>query len=197
MTKLKIDNRDLNFTIDTYNMFNGSGSEESEREYYQDKYGLTDDEVNDLDFDYCPKKVVRDLSKESINILENELKGLVVKSIDLVECGSPQFYNYTTDNYVATWDIDLAKLEEYIKENQEQYNEFEQEHWHWLHIDHGTKDFNQDDYNVACLDFYTSSELDEDDYNSRMWEFEHQAWGQNMCLSPESQEMIDAKRVVK
>lgn len=40
---VKIDNRDLAYTIDTYGMFTGESVDESGREYYRDEYKLTDD----------------------------------------------------------------------------------------------------------------------------------------------------------
>lgn len=46
MKTLLIDNRDLCYTIDTYGMFNGESTQESEEEYYTEEYKLTEEKAS-------------------------------------------------------------------------------------------------------------------------------------------------------
>ena len=191
--KLRINNLDLAYTIDTYGMFTGEDTEDSEVEYYQDELGIDPEQV---EFDYDHAGVVQALASESVDILENELKGDIVKSITLEKSTSPQFYNYTTDSYIAEWDIDHNKLVNYCGANQTEFDKFFRSEWEseWYNRN-DSLDF--DTWMVIRLDFYTRQELPIDDYNSQMWEFEFSAWSENMKPTPEFQKLIDKKEVTK
>lgn len=191
--KLRINNLDLGYTIDTYGMFTGESVEEYEAEYYRDIHGIDTDLV---EFDYDHAEVVQALASESVDILENELKGDIVKSITLEKSTSPQFYNYTTDSYIAEWDIDHTKLINYCGANQTEFDKFFRSEWksEWYNRN-DSLDF--DTWMVIRLDFYTRQEFPIDDYNSQMWEFEFSAWSENMKPTPEFQKLIDKKEVTK
>lgn len=192
--KLRINNLDLGYTIDTYGMFTGEGVEDSEAEYYIEELGISDPDL--IEFDYNHKGVVQALASESVDILEDELKGDIVKSITLEKSTSPQFYNYTTDSYIAEWDIDHTKLVNYCGANQTEFDKFFRSEWEseWYNRN-DSLDF--DTWMVIKLDFYTRQELPEDDYNSKMWEFEFSAWSENMKPTKEFQKLIDKKEVTK
>lgn len=96
--------------------------------------------------------------------------GEVVKDITLDKSTSPAFYNYTTDSYVAEWDIDRDALEKFIKERQGAYNSFESENWRTVYLNHGTEDHKEEDYIVAMLDYYTRERYDDESYINEMYE---------------------------
>lgn len=209
--KITIDNRDLSYTIDTYGTFTGESTDESEREYLQSEYGLTDDERYNLDFDYDHNGIVKGLAKKSVSILQDELVGHfdysdekddgtrqkiysgIVKNITLKDTKSPQFYNYTTDSYTAEWDIKVTPLKKFIESNQGDYNNFERDNWYEVYDSHGTDRFDNEKYIVAMLDYWTRQVLTEDSYNDDMWEVEHEIYVEHMTLSDESQKLIDQK----
>lgn len=187
--KITIDNRDLAYTIDTYGMFTGDHVYESEGDGYREEYNLTDDEWRELGFDLDHTAVVKGLADASIDILENALIGNVVKSITIWKTGSPQFYNYTTDYYVAEWDIDTVQLTKYIANRQSRFTT-------WVLESGWDQDKRREDeeYNLtAMLDFYTRNEFTEDDYNDQMFEAESEIYFANIKLDDESQSLINAK----
>lgn len=151
--KIIIDNRDLAFTIDSYQTF-AMDEEESIIEWLngENDTNLTYD---DIDWSYDHKGYLEHLSEVSVSILEQGLKDDVIKGIKLIDQKSPTYYNYTTDSYTAEWDINLRNLKAYISKNQEEYNSFEEEHWYMVHINHNTRDYDKEAHITAMLDFYT------------------------------------------
>lgn len=186
--KLRINNLDLGYTIDSYGMFTGESVDESEAEYYRDIYGI-DTEYAEFDYDHVG--IVKALAENSIDILESELKGDIVKSITFEKSTSPQFYNYTTDSYIAVWDINHNKLIDYILANKKEYEKFFEAEWREVWADESKSDV------VAMLDFYTRSEFPIDDYNSHMWEREFEVYFKNMEPTKGFQKLIDGKEVTK
>ncbi len=197
--KIKIDSRDLPYTIDTYSMFTGDNSEEGEQEYYASEYDLTESEQFSIAFDYNHEGIVKALANESVNLLDqnliqhNETDG-IVKSISMpIKTRSPQFYNYTTDSYVAEWDIDYKKLQAAVKGHVNKEGQTFQQYltsgpWH---------DHDQDDtLAVAMLDFWLPSVYSVDDYNMVMFERETEAYYENRNLDADSQKLIDSKTKV-
>lgn len=196
--KITINNRDLPYTIDTYGMFTGEFSEESEREYYADKYNLTDDEQFALGFDYNHSEIVRSLAVESVNLLENNLvrsTNGIVQGISMPEnTRSPQFYNYTTDSYDATWLINEQRLEDYAKKHKYSNGYTFQEFL--LDSSWGLLDSESEDYIVAMLDFVLPSFYDVEDYEMAMFEHESEAYSENMTLDKESEALIVSKEAI-
>lgn len=193
--KLDIDNRDLHFTIDTYAMFTGESVEESEVEYYSDEYQI---QPQDVSFEYDHAGIVESLAHSSINILHNELvvhgDGTIL-SIELKKTRSPQFYNYTTDSYIAEWEVDGVKLLQYARENKDEWQVFKNEEWSHVEPcdieDDGCTE--NEDLLTALVDFYTSRMYDSESYNLAMWECETEAYYENMELSKETQKLLNAK----
>lgn len=187
-TNITVDNRDTAYTIDTYAIFTADNTFESEAEYLVDEYKL---DINAIDFDFDHKGYVQALAEASVELLERELIGDVVKGITLIKSQSPRFYNYTTDSYTALWCINKSALERYIEANQGQYNLFEQENWRGVYMSHGTEDFKPDDYLVAMLDYYTRQMLDDEAYESAMYEYEHNLAYEYIKPDEATQKLID------
>ena len=196
MQTITIDSRDLSYTIDTYGMFTGESTQEGEEEYYTEEYKLTEAEQEKIEFDYDHKGVVKELAIASVQLLhENFVQhgNGIVKEIELVKETSPQFYNYTTDAYTADWTLNIEALKTYIVLHQGEYNNFERDNWYSVYDSHGTENFNEDNYIVAMLDFYTQNEYDREDYEMSMFEYESQAWTENMKPTEEFQKILNTK----
>lgn len=182
---LKIDNRDLAYTIDTYGMFTGGSVEEMEEQHYIDEYGI---DPESIDFEYDHAGAVKSLAEASINILWNELRE-IVENIQLIETNSPRFYNYTTDSYVAEWTINADRLQAYVTSHANEFEEFVDERWAYEY----TRAVAEDDVNtqtVVALDFWTRQVLPEDTYNDQMFEAESEAWFEHITPSEEMEKAI-------
>lgn len=164
MSRLLIDNRDLGYTISTYGMFENN-NDEYIVEGLQDEY--PDITWDDIDWEYNHPEYVKNLAHASINILYNEFVvhgDGVVEAIDFVKSGSPQFYNYTTDWYVAEWTINEKKLRGIVDKRLSEYTKFISESG-WSLIEPGS-----DDELVSMLDFYTRGILSPESYEESMFE---------------------------
>jgi len=193
---ITINSRDLPYTIDTYGMFTGDSAEEMEAEYLAEQYGLTEAEQFELEWDYNHPAIVRDFALESVNILANGLEGKssggIVLAISLPEnARSPQFYNYTTDSYDATWTIDKHKLLKFADKHKngegQTFREYRQS------ISWGDMDEASEDYIVAALDFVLPYFLDVESYEDAMFEAESTIYIENMKLEAVSQQLIESK----
>lgn len=193
--KLRIDSRDLHYTIDTYGMFTGEHCEEGEIEYYQENYKLTDDEAGEIEFNYDHAGVVKHLAEASVNLLWNEFVKHgdgTVKNIDLDDTKSPQFYNYTTDSYMAVWEVNTDMLKQYIADNQDAFTDFVTSNWDYEYSK-AVAESDEETQAVIAVDFYTSSEYDREEYEMLMFECESEAWLENMTLDKKTQALIDSK----
>lgn len=199
MRTIKIDNRDLSYTIDTYGMFTGESVHEMEANHYRDEYNLTDDEWRDLDFDYDMAAITKALALESINIIWGEIPADIITNIDLIDTDSPRFYNYATDHYTADWTLDDAAMLEYIREHRDEFAKFAADEWPDLHAyDLDADDcIEAGDLIVAMIDYYTREHLDADSYNMAMFERETEVYMEHMTLAPESQALIDERAAAR
>jgi len=179
-------------------MFTGEWCEDSEREHYADKYNLTEAEQFTLGFDYNHSEIVRSLAVESVNLLENNLVGGtngIVQGISMPEnTRSPQFYNYTTDSYDATWLINEQRLLEYAKKHKNADGYTFQEFL--LNTSWGLLDSESEDYIVAMLDFVLPSFYDVEYYEMAMFEHESEAYCKNMTPDKESEALIANKEAI-
>lgn len=112
--EIELNNQDTKYTIDTYAYFIGESFDES---YLEDEKNY-----DDYNWIYDHKNIVKDLALESIEylkeILIQDLKDeAIIKSIDLISSGSPQYYNYTTDYYIMNIKYNDQLLDEYIQNN--------------------------------------------------------------------------------
>lgn len=184
--KIRIDNRDLPYSIDTYGMFNGDSFEEYTRQYLAEDHG-----IEDPDFNYDHPKIVQALAEKSIDIIESALiidRVEWFKGIKYQKSNSPQFYNYTTDSYVAEWEIDEAELDKVMPDN-----------WESVAKDNGWGSYELEDHKdkdesrlVAKIDIALREHLSLDDYNNEMWEYEDEAYQENMTMDEESEKKLSA-----
>ena len=184
---IKIDNRDLPYTIDSYWMFNGDGAHESKLEYLATEYQELEKDYPKLEvgFNWSHPDIVKDLAGSSLAIIEHEMhreKWLISAPI-IKKTRSPQFYNYTTDWYVADWNIDVAELDKVVpKDWKEQAKE---DGW-------SEDDFEKEDnVIVAKMRARMLELLSLDEYHSQMWEHEGEAYYEHMEPDEETQKAID------
>lgn len=145
---LKIDNRDLDFTIDTYATFTTDSDYEYMAEYLTgedqpEEYkaaGVTPDNFDErVEWEFNHAGYVQALAAASVEVLEDEFVDRyqyepqpdgsnervydgIVTAIKLDTTDSPAFYNYTTDSYVAEYDINETELDRYINKNSAAYS---------------------------------------------------------------------------
>lgn len=188
-TTITIDNRDLAYTIDTYNMFTAEHVFDSETEHIANEYGI---DATDIDFDFDHKGYVQALAGASVQLLHENFAqhgNGIVRDITLKSSTSPQFYNYTTDNYVAEWDINTDKLTKYIDDNLEAFIAYKNENWDYEY----SKALEDDDAEtlvVIRLDYYTRNEYDLEDYEQAMFENESEAY-EYITPDEATQKLID------
>jgi RecG-like helicase len=170
--KIKLNNLDTNFSIDTYQMFTGDSVYESEMEYYKDDHNK---ENIDINFDH--KNIVKDLANESINTILSHLNQYeatkdIIKDIVLINSFSPTYYNYTTDSYDMQIDFNSKKLSKWIKENFLNDNVDELLNKWYL----------KDKENQFCakLVIFLNTMIDKDSYNMSMWDEESNIYFNNM-----------------
>jgi hypothetical protein len=172
--KIKLNNLDTNFSIDTYQMFTGDYVYESELEYYKEDHNK---ENVDINFDH--KNIVKDLANESIKTILSHLNQYdttkdIIKDIVLIDTFSPKYYNYTTDSYDMEIDFNSNKLNKWIKDN---------------YLDNDVKELLnkwslKDKENQFCakLIIYLNTMIDKDSYNMSIWEEETNIYYENMTI---------------
>lgn len=174
--QITLDNRDTeNVHIDTYGMLTGDSADEMQMENFRED-GQSDD-YDDYDWSYDHPAIVRDFAHVSINYLYNELVthgNGIVESIQYVSHGSPKFYNYTTDYYVAIYTVNPVKLHEYIAQNYDAVLEKAQGY---------RGDDLSENIAHAGLCHYIDATIDRDDYNMHMWESEHEVYYENTTVT--------------
>lgn len=192
---IRIDNRDLAFTIDTYGTFTLDRGYENIIEYIIEEAQEQGQELdyNDIDelyeFDYDMKGYIEELASSSVHWLKQELVNVpkhfdvhgIVQDIKLEKTASPQFYNYTTDSYIAIWSIDEDKLKQYIDNNAQEFYEHVDEQWSFEY-QKAIEELDEETKNVIRLDFMTRKELDEESHI-------------NCLLEVEESEFIEYKKI--
>lgn len=104
------------WTIDTYNVFTC----EHEEEAILDDLGGNYD---DYDWEYDFEGYIKALALNWLKIVNEYILDDVIKGVELVdEPYSPREYNFTTDNCQVSFNVDIKKLNEYIENNREAYN---------------------------------------------------------------------------
>lgn len=173
--KVTIDNRDLeDVHIDTYTMLNGESAEEHEREYMRED-GREDWDTVDIEYDH--EAIVEGLAHASIEKVWQEVrfeKPQLIESITFVSCGSPKYYNFTTDHYIADYEVNTQKLQEYIVEHYDAVREKARGY---------DSEISDENLAHAGLCHYIDSIISKDDYNMAMWEAESDVYYQNMKIA--------------
>lgn len=174
--KITIDNRDLGHVhIDTYGMLTGESAEEYERENMRED-GREDWETVEINYDH--DAVVKALAMASINTVTQETAhGGIVESITYISHGSPRFYNYTTDWYVADYEVNTPKLNDYIAAHYDEVLEKAKSY--------GTsyEEVTKENLAHAGLCHYIDNTINADDYNMAMWEHEHESYSENQTTN--------------
>ena len=184
---VSIDNRDLPYTIDTYGMFTGDSQYEQEISFLDEEYPELREDYPDLEvhFNWDHPRIVSDLAGWSIAFIEqaaHDEKWLLSVPI-IKKTGSPQFYNYTTDYYVADWNIDAKELDKVVPAN-----------WKEQAIERGwTNEQLEEEESVivAKISARLLELLEEDEYNSLMWEHEGECYYEHMEPDEDTQKAID------
>lgn len=200
--KLIIDNRDLPFTIDTYGMFTGDSWQEMESEYFPEEYGI---KPEDVEFNYDHAGIVKDFAAKSVDTIidtvidPNYLDdcGIVQAVGEVIDTGSPKFYNYTTDHYTAEYDIDAEALVKYVQEHSTEFGQFILDEWREIvnvpeviTLEYLRGENEDDKFTVAALAMHL--EEFKEDYNMTMWEHEHEIYSENTTYTESMQRAIDA-----
>ena len=171
--EIELNNQDTKYTIDTYAYFTGDNfseiflSDDSESDY---------DDYDDYEWEYDHKNIVKDLAIESINhlkeVLIQDLKDqAIIKSIDLISSGSPQYYNYTTDYYIMNVKYDDQLLDEYIKKNSVAFAAYKKD------------SIIPDDDELYKITFYMDQFYDDDDYIQHMYENKYEIYSNNTKIT--------------
>lgn len=176
-----LDNRDTqNVHIDTYAMLTGDQWDESEIDYMREE--LKDDTLtyDDFEWEYNHDEIVKDFAHASIEIVkELTSDDGIIKNIAYVSHGSPQFYNYTTDWYIAEYEVDTPKLHEYIASHYDDVLKKAQSYDDYV----CTGEVSKDNLAHAGLCHYIDNAITADDYNMAMWECEYEVYSGNTTVS--------------
>ncbi len=171
--EIELNNQDTKYTIDTYVYFTGDRFEESELDY-MDGGSLTYD---DYEWIYDHKNIVNGLAKESIEYLKDlfclyDGSGqAIIKSIDLISSGSPQYYNYTTDYYIMNVKYDDQLLDEYIKKNSAAFVAYKKD------------SIIPDEDPLYKITFYIDQFYKDDDYINTIYEKEYEIYSNNVTIT--------------
>jgi hypothetical protein len=177
--QITIDNRDLqNVHIDTYQMLTGENAEEYERESMRED-GREDWETVDITYDH--PAIVEALAHASIATVLETLKGDgLVQNIVYCSSSSPRFYNYTTDSYIAEYEVNTPKLHAYIASNYDEVLAKAQGYDAYTL----TGEVSKDNLAHAGLCHYIDGIINADDYNMAMWEKENECYYENQVINP-------------
>lgn len=169
MKSIKIDSRDLPYTIDMYTTFTMDTAEEYEREYISERDGVALEDIDDkYHIEYDADGWRDALAEKSVELIERELMGDIVKSIALESSQSPRFYNYTTDSYIATWAYNADKLREWIEARRDAFNKWRLNTYDAY--DREKQDADADYIDVIMIEFYALEQYSVEDYTSHMYE---------------------------
>lgn len=110
------------WTLDTYQTFTFKRAEEMEIDYWSDKLGLNLD-YNDFEWTYHNEEFLQALADELEKTLKEYILDDVIKGLEFGAPTSPRQYNFTTDKSFVEWEVDMDKLNEYIEENKEDFED--------------------------------------------------------------------------
>ena len=92
--------------------------------HFLEPYMDEEDEGNGIDWE----NYLKALSKSFCDIIEDELSDFV-SMIKFEELISPRFYNYTNDSINCEIDVNVDKVNNYLKENTLQFTEYLKENY--------------------------------------------------------------------
>ena len=180
MNKIIIDNRDTeNIHIDTYGMLTGDTADEYTIESEIESTGNTELTYDSFEWEYDHKQIVKDLAHASIEIVEQAIAGTeyakIIKGIEFVGSGSPTYYNYTTDWYTMSVDVDMDELKKYIDIHTKEIEKIAESYDNTGIVDLE----NYENMHHAGICHILNNCITSDDYNMEMWEKEHEIYSEN------------------
>jgi hypothetical protein len=118
-------------TIDTYQTFTGDSWQENEVDWLDEEYGIDKETAwRVLNFDYNHEGIRRGLAEASIEgILGAVYYDEIIESIEYQSSWSPQYYNFETDSYTATYTVDFDRLKQWYRKNGKDSEEWMRERW--------------------------------------------------------------------
>lgn len=129
MARIDLESNTLPYvSIDTYQTFTGDSWLESEFEYLEEETGVKLDWSN-ADVNYNHDGIKRGLAEASIEGILNAVDTDLIESIEYVSNWSPQFYNFQTDSYRATYVVNWTRLKRWLKDSGQDREEWMRERW--------------------------------------------------------------------
>ena len=110
------------WTLDTYQTFTFERAENMEIDHWSRELGLKLD-YDDFDWSYDTDGYLQALSDRLKSLLQEYILDDVIVGLEFNEPTSPRQYNFTTDKSFVEWEVDMDKLEKYIEENKEDFEE--------------------------------------------------------------------------
>ena len=181
--KLQVNNQNTPFTIDMYQTFTCESNDDS-MVYYYNSENDTELDYDSFDWEYDTEKVHQGLARASIDWLIDNLDENIILNISLDGVYSPKFYNYETDSYTATYEIDSEKFTEYMKKNVASYHawiEGQSYYINTIQADDITTENLEDDMLSFYLESYMTEETRED-YFMVMHEVSCELWSENTSM---------------
>lgn len=126
---LTVNSQDLGYAgdIGTYQNFDGYGVDEMIIDDYNQEHN-TDYNYDDFEWSYEHAEIVKDLAKERARLLQDEVD--IIKSVKVIETGSPREYNFSTDWADFEIDYDSEAVDVFIYERPEQWSDFYRRNWY-------------------------------------------------------------------
>lgn len=180
MKTIIVNSQDLGYvaTIDTYQTFNGDIVDEQMIEDYNEEHG-TDYNYDDFEWDYDHKQIVKELAERRASFLENE-SDAIQKCVTL-STGSPREYNFSTDYGMFEITYDEDKVNDYIKEHKEEYEDWYRDSG-WYSVTEWRDDDDKrkaENIEMAHLDYYLNKTIDNDTAYYALAEYENEIYWEN------------------
>lgn len=115
-------------SIDTYQSFTGDSWLENEFEYIEEETGVKLDWSN-ADVTYNHEGIRQGLAEASIQGILGAIDWDLIESIEYVSSWSPQYYNFETDSYTATYRVNWTRLKKWLKKSGKDREEWMRNRW--------------------------------------------------------------------
>jgi hypothetical protein len=193
--------RRYNISPDTYQLVNGDSWTESEIEWWSQETGR-DLTYDDLSWEYDHAGIVRGFAEELAHWISEELMGAGLNSlanVRVVDSWSPQFYNFTSDGFEVEITCDPAELRGLT-------GDFDVDDWvhEWYRscdgfISYVPSRLDDSEWRAGYdAEFRVESLLasldpsDNEDWRYRLWEAEHEVYGENTRVEILHPEYMDS-----
>lgn len=184
MKQMVAHSEDLGYvaSIDTYGLFTGDQADENLLDYYNEEHN-TSYEWDDFDWEYDHANIVREFAEVRAKFLEESSDAL--KSVEVINTGSPREYNFGTDYAMFKIDYDEGMVESFIKENQADYDNFYRESGWAAHTEwrEDTDRRKAENIERAKLDYYLNKTIDWDEAYYALAEEEYRIYEENTKMT--------------